>query len=158
MWPGVKWLALEIPIADQSPPAQLAVARALIATIPAAAGMPTVIFGSQEATDHARGENVPFSVYSVDEAAVPGEDEEDDLRGPLLIFDTSYDQAEACVKIVEELWSGRVAIVANAGWLRDEPPAAAEELADALQAVYYFLPVQFGVRSWRLLSVPSAAW
>lgn len=147
LWAGVKRHSVEIPIADQAPAAQLAVAQALLASFPAAAGLPVVIFGSQEATEHARATNAPFSVYSVDEAAAPPEDEDDDLRGPLLIFGSSYDQAAACQTIIDELWSGRLVVVANAGWLRDEPPAAVQALAASLNPVYFFLPVSFSVRA-----------
>lgn len=147
LWQGVKRLALEIPIADQSPAAQLAIAQALIATFPSAAGLPIVVFGLGEVAEYARTVNVAFASFSVEEAALPSDDADDELSGPLLLFGTSYDQAQACQQIVEGMWRGRLVVVANAGWLRDTPPPEVEEFADTLDAVYFFLPVSFSVRS-----------
>jgi hypothetical protein len=147
LWQGVKRLALEIPIADQSPAAQLAIAQALVATFPSAAGLPIVVFGSGEVAEHARSINVPFASFSVEEAALPSDDADDELTGPLLVFDTGYDQAQACQQIVEGTWRGRLVVVANAAWLRDTPPPEVQEFADALDAVYFFLPVSFSVRA-----------
>jgi hypothetical protein len=146
LWGGVKRLALEIPIADQSPAAQVKLVSQLLAAIPQAAGLPTIVFGSQEVADHARNNDAPFAAFSVAEAATPPEGDDDQLSGPLLLFETSYDDAAACEKIVNSMWAGRVVVVVNAGWLRDAPPATVEGFAESLDAIYYFLPVTFSVR------------
>lgn len=138
LWPGIKRLAVEIPIADDSPAAQLALARDLLSTLPAAAGLPAVVFASQAVTDHARAQNVPFEVYSLAEAM----DDSEGLEGPLMLFGAGREQAADCKRIAEELWRGKVLLVVNAEWLRDLPDDM-RSFAEALEPVYFFMPIAF---------------
>jgi hypothetical protein len=142
----VKRLAIEVPIADMSPQNQLALADEILGTIPSAAGVPVVVFGSQEVTDLAREVDAPYAAFSISEMQDDADEEDEELKGPLLLFCTAADQAATCQHIVEELWTGRVVVVVNAAWLWDAPPPNVQELADSLDAVYYFLPVSFAVR------------
>lgn len=145
LWPGVKRLAIEIPIADTSPAADLKLAFDLIQAIPAAAGIPTVVFGSQASTDLARAEDVPFVTFSVEECLDEEEDEEE-LNGPLIILGTSVSQYSAARRIVNQMWSGRLLLVVNAAWFREDLVAADQAFARSLNAIYFFLPIVLGVR------------
>ena len=139
-------------MADQRPAAQVKLAGQLLRAVPKQAGLASVVFGSQEVADYARKQNAPFAVFSVEEAAAPIEEDDEKLSGPLLVMETSWDDAGKCQQVVEKLWTGKVVLVVNAEWLRDEPPVAVSDFAQSLNAVYYFLPVTFGVCSDHTLS------
>lgn len=145
LWPGVKRLSLEIPIADTSPAADLKLAYGLIQSIPAAAGIPTVVFGSQASTDLARAEDVPFVTFSVEECLNEEEDEEE-LNGPLIVLGTTSAQHDAVRYVVNQMWSGRLLLVVNAAWFREDLAEGDQAFARSLDVIYFFLPIVLGVR------------
>eukprot|EP00892_Ulva_mutabilis_P002764 jgi/Ulvmu1/12489/UM009_0142.1 len=143
LWPGVKRLSIEIPIADTTPEADLKLATDLIESIPAAAGIPIVLFASQESTDLARTEDVPFVVFSLEECMAEQEDEEQ-LNGPLLIVGAGEDQCHLCKRVVNQMWSGRLLLVVNAAWMREDVADLDKTFACSLDPVYFFLPITLG--------------
>lgn len=165
LWPGVKRLLIEIPLADTSPTADLELANELIGSIPAAAGIPIVVFESQASTDSARAEDVPFVVFSLDEC-ISEEEEEEELSGPLLIIGAAADRCSACRRVVNQLWSGRLLLIINAAWMRGDVADEDVSFARSLDPIYFFLPIALGVceqlssgRSWRdTVCVQSSAW
>lgn len=84
-------------------------------TLPPAAGTPLVVFGSQASTDHARSQDAPFVVYSLEECFDEEDGEEEELKGPLILLGASAEQATACQRLINTLWSGRLVLLANAG-------------------------------------------
>lgn len=140
----MKRLSIEIPIADTSPAADLKLAIDLIESIPAAAGIPIVVFGSQASTDFARHEDVPFIAFSLEEC-MSQEGNEEELSGPLLILGAAEDQCQACKRVVDELWSGRLLLIINAAWMRTDTPEEDKSFAQSLDAIYFFLPIALGV-------------
>jgi hypothetical protein len=54
-------------------------------------------------------------VYSLSECFAEEEGEDEELKGPLIVMAPSTEQASACQKLINTLWSGRLVLVANAG-------------------------------------------
>lgn len=115
LWAGVKRLVIDIPVQNTSVQAQVELAEVFLKKLPPAAGTPLVVFGSQATTDHARKQDVPFVVYSLEECFAEGEGEDEELKGPLILMGPSVAQAAACQKLINNLWSGRLVLVTNAG-------------------------------------------
>lgn len=111
----MKRLVIEIPVQETTPEAELELALVFLKALPPAAGTPLVVFGSQATTDHARKQDAPFVVYSLEECFAEEEGEDEELKGPLILMGTSAEQAAACQKLINNLWSGRLVLVANAG-------------------------------------------
>jgi hypothetical protein len=115
LWAGVKRLIIEIPVQETDAQAQLELVQVFLNALPPAAGTPLVVFGSQDVTDHAREQDVPFVVYSLEECFADEDGEDEELTGPLILMGPSAEQAAECKGLVDSLWSGRLVLVVNAG-------------------------------------------
>lgn len=135
-------LAVEIPSADNSPAAQNRLAAQLLSTFPRGAGRPLVIFGGASAAAHARGSTASYEAYTVEEALAQAKA----LTGPILLVETDAKQVGACQRIILQQGQDSIAVVANAAWLRGTPPAGFDDFVQSFEALFFFLPVSFGVR------------
>ena len=114
----MKRLVIEIPVQETTAQAELELAEVLLKALPPAAGTPLVVFGSQATTDHARAQDAPFVVYSLEECFAEEDGEDEELKGPLILMGASAQQSAACQRLIDKLWSGRLVLLANAGVYR----------------------------------------
>lgn len=121
----MKRLVIEIPVQETTAQAELELAEVLLKALPPAAGTPLVVFGSQATTDHARAQDAPFVVYSLEECFAEEDGEDEELKGPLILMGASAQQSAACQRLIDKLWSGRLVLLANAGVCTEHCPAVA---------------------------------
>lgn len=135
---SLKKLAIDVPVADQSPQAAVELVRELLACLSRSeADAFTIIFGDSAAAEVACGPtglvaNTSMSMTQTLDAS---------LSGPLLIVGVQNQQVTNVQEILFS-WQGRLATLVNAEWEEEQADADLASFVKSWEYIYCFGPLE----------------
>lgn len=135
---SLKKLAIDIPVADQSPQAAVELVRDLLACLSRSeADAFTIIFGDSAAAEIASGPNGLVGNTSMSMSQIL----DGKLAGPLLICGVQ-DQQVTNVQEMLFSWHGRLATLINAEWDEEQSDADLASFVKSWEYIYCFGPLE----------------